>query len=74
MAEPQERTMKLSASLCRIQFELRVKLADATRCGSVERGSEAAERGKGGVGFNRYLCWEIVWIGGNVGLQFQIDG
>ena len=46
---------------CRI--ELWVKLAGADIWGSVE--------GKERVGFNRYLCREIVWIGGQIGMLFQ---
>jgi hypothetical protein len=37
---------------------------------SVERGSVGGERE--GLGFSGFLCQEIIWIGGQVDIQFQI--
>ena len=38
------------------------------------RGGEGEGGVKDGVGFNRFLCLKTIWIGGQIGIQFQMSG
>ena len=66
----ERRTGAFSSTMAFISFGvvLKMKLASATRWGSVESG----KGGEDEMSFRECLCQEIIWIEGQV-MQFQID-